>query len=60
MSDFETHPIGTSIEVSLSRALAREIEQVTKQYGNVVPHQVMLAYEKLLEHHQWQKENFCD
>ena len=35
MSDFEVHPIGTTEEIRLSRALAREIQQITEQYGGV-------------------------
>jgi hypothetical protein len=49
MSDFEVHPIGTTEEIRLSRALAREIQQITEQYGGVVPHNVMTAYNKLYE-----------
>ena len=47
--DFEVHPIGTSRELFLSRALAREIDQVLRQYGNVVPENVLNAYLKLKE-----------
>lgn len=56
MSDFEVHAIGTTKEIQLSRALAREIEQSIKQFGIVVPHSVMSAYTKLNEHYQWQIE----
>ena len=55
--DFEVHPIGTTREISLSRSLARAIEQELKQYGQVVPHSVLKAYNKLLEHYKWQMEN---
>lgn len=48
---------GTSTEIRLSRALAREIEQVTNQYGNVVPNNVMQAYYKLCDHYKFQMEN---
>jgi hypothetical protein len=51
MKDFEVHPIGTAEEIRLSRALANEIEQITHQYGGVVPHNVILAYNKLLDHY---------
>lgn len=56
MSDFETHPRGTAKEITLSRDLAREIEQVTRQYGNVVPENVLNAYYKLKEHYALQIE----
>lgn len=55
--DFETHALGTAKEIRLSRDLAREIEKTTEQYGNVVPHNVMKAYQKLCEHYQVQIEN---
>lgn len=54
MSDFEVHPIGTTREIKLSRDLAREIEQVTRQYGNVVPENVLNAYYKLKEYYALQ------
>ena len=47
--DFEVHPRGTSRELFLSRALAREIDQVLRQYGNVVPENVLNAYLELKE-----------
>lgn len=47
MPDFETHPRGTHAEIVASRALAREIQEVVEQYGNVIPHGVMEAYKKL-------------
>ena len=50
----EIHPEGTATEIKLSRALAREIAQVTEQYGGVVPHNVMQAYHKLREHYNLQ------
>ena len=49
--DFEVHPIGTANEIKLSRQLSSAIEQITHQYGGVVPHNVMLAYNKLYEHY---------
>lgn len=49
MSDFETHPVGTRFEIQASRELAREIEQITKQFGiGIVPQNVYNAYSKLL------------
>lgn len=57
MSDFEVHPIGTTREIQLSRDLAREIEQVTRQYGNVVPENVLNAYYKLKEYYALQNES---
>ena len=57
MRDFEVHPIGTTREIKLSRDLAREIEQVTQQYGNVIPNNVMQAYLKLVEYYARQIES---
>jgi hypothetical protein len=57
MSDFEVHPIGTAQEIKLSRDLAREIEQVTRQYGNVVPEDVLNAFYKLKEYYALQIES---
>ena len=57
MSDFEVHDIGTARELKLSRDLAREIDQITRQYGNVVPENVMNAYLKLKEHYALQIES---
>jgi hypothetical protein len=57
MSDFEVHDIGTARELKLSRDLAREIDQVTRQFGNVVPENVMNAYLKLKEHYALQIES---
>ena len=50
----EIHPTGTHNEIRLSRALAREIEQITEQYGGVVPHNVMQAYRELCNWYQVQ------
>lgn len=49
MKEFETHPVGTAEEIKLSRQLAREVEQVIRQYGRVVPNNVIQAYIKLKE-----------
>lgn len=57
MSDFETHPRGTTTEIRLSRALAREIDQVTRQYGTVVPENVWNAFLKLKECYALQQES---
>lgn len=54
MNDFEVHQIGTANELRLSRALAREIDQVLSQYGQVIPHSVLQAYYKLKEHYDMQ------
>lgn len=56
VNDFETHPIGTAQEIKLSRDLARAIEQVIDQYGQVVPRSVVVHYNRLLEHYQKQME----
>ena len=47
MKDFETHPRGTSEEIRLSRALANEIQQSLEQWGEVLPNNVKIAYNKL-------------
>lgn len=57
MTDFETHPRGTTTEIQLSRSLAREIDQVTRQYGDVVPQNVLNAFFKLKEHYALQQES---
>ena len=52
MSDFEVHPIGTTMEIKYSRELANAIEQITYQYGNgIVPNSVLNAYLKLRQHY---------
>lgn len=59
MSDFETHQIGTSKEIQLSRALARAIhenEERIRSY-NVMPVDVWNAYVALRKHYDWQIEN---
>lgn len=50
--DFEVHPPGTAKEIALSRELAREIELITHQFGKVVPHSVLNAYDKLKSHYR--------
>ena len=58
-NDFEVHAIGTSTELRLSRDLSREIEQTLHQFGEVLPDNVRLAYNRLNEHYakQIQMEN---
>lgn len=50
----EIHPAGTHTEIRLSRALAREIEQINEQYSGVVPLNVMQAYRELCDWYQEQ------
>jgi hypothetical protein len=57
MSDFEVHNIGTSRELKLSRDLAQEIDQVLRQYGNVIPENIINAYMKLKEYYALQIES---
>jgi hypothetical protein len=58
MSDFEVHPIGTTMEIKYSRELANAIEQITYQYGNgIVPEPVLRAYLKLRQHYTMQIES---
>lgn len=52
MSDFEVHPIGTAEEIGLSRALFNEITNITHQYGAVVPHNIINAYNGLTDHYR--------
>lgn len=54
MSDFEVVERGTIRELELSRNLARSIEQIVNQYGQVVPQSVMQEYVKLKEHYESQ------
>ena len=56
MNDFEVHEIGTARELKLSRDLSREIEETTRQYGNMIPQNVLNAYYKLREHYAKQIE----
>jgi hypothetical protein len=57
MTDFETHPRGTTTEIKLSRALAQEIDQVTRQYGNAVPENVLNAFLRLKEYYALQQQS---
>ncbi len=43
-------------EIRLSRELVKSIEQITEQYGGVVPQSVYTAYLKLVEHYQKEME----
>lgn len=56
MIDFETHPRGTAKELELSRALANEIGAIIEQYGNVIPDNVLKAYNRLKELYNFQLE----
>lgn len=56
MQDFEVHERGTHRELFLSRQLAREIEQVLAQYGNVIPQSVLDKYAQLRSWYDWQRE----
>ena len=57
MTDFETHPRGTAEEIRLSRALANEIEQSLQQWGEVLPSNVRLAYDRLFACYMRQIQN---
>ena len=57
MKDFETHPRGTAEEIRLSRALANEIEQSLQQWGEVLPSNVRLAYNRLYDCYMRQIQN---
>lgn len=51
-NDFEVLPRGTTTEITLSRELARVIEDIMHQYGpGIVPESVRRAYEKLHTHY---------
>ena len=58
-NDFETVPIGTFKEISLSRALARAIDDSLPRIDNfnVMPKDVLEAYYELKKHYAWQIEN---
>lgn len=48
MPDFETHEIGTARELFLCRELVKQIEQITKQYGDgIIPSSVLQSYKEL-------------
>jgi hypothetical protein len=59
-NDFEVHSIGTTEELRLSRALAREIEAVLEQYGKVIPNSVLNRYYDLRALYQRQIEEGVD
>lgn len=56
MSNFEVHELGTHRELFLSRQLAREIESVIAQYGQVVPQSVLDKYIQLRNWYDFQRE----
>lgn len=57
-ADFETHPIGTSKEIKLSRQLVNEITEVIQSFeAGIFPVNVLKAYDELLSHYEWQMEN---
>lgn len=52
MSDFETHPRGTTEEIKLSRELMEQIAQTIESVGKgVFPANVIQAYNRLYGHH---------
>ena len=57
INDFETHPRGTIEELRLSRELAAEIQQTVEQYGQVIPNNVMQAYNRLYGHYIKQQQS---
>jgi hypothetical protein len=59
-NDFEVHSIGTTEELRLSRALAREIEAVLEHYGKVIPNSVLNRYYDLRALYQRQMEEGVD
>ena len=60
MNDFETHPKGTHAEIVASRQLAKEIEQVMEQFGQVIPASVLLAYGELKQIYIKQLEGYYE
>ena len=60
MNDFEVHPRGTAHEIAASRKLAREIDQIMEQFGQVVPTNVLLAYNELRQIYTKQLEGFYE
>lgn len=55
MKDFEVHPIGTTTELKLSRALADAIGQEHDQFHTISP-SIMVAYNRLYDHYMRQIE----
>jgi len=55
MKDFEVHPIGTAIELKLSRALADAVGQEHEQFNTVSP-AIVRAYNNLYDHYMKQLE----
>lgn len=54
MSDFEIVERGTIRELELLRNVARAIEQVTYQFGKVIPGSVTIEFEKLKAYYESQ------
>lgn len=55
MSDFETHTPGTATELRLSRVLVNVMAQNMEHWGRgIMPHDVLLAYDRLKAHHDQQ------
>ena len=48
----KTEDVAIIAEMKLCRAMFAEMRQVIEQYGNVIPHQVMLHYNKLKEFYE--------
>lgn len=57
MADFETCPRGTMEELRLSRELASAIQEEIDSWGEVVPHSVRQAYNRLYGFHIKQMQN---
>jgi len=56
-NDFEVHAIGTAKEITLSRSLARAIENELKENSNSISPAVYQEYAALVGHYNWQIEN---
>ena len=56
MSDFETHSIGTSKEIQLSRKLVNLIDKEMGNKAISLSEDTKKAYYDLLKHYQWQME----
>lgn len=57
MADFETCPRGTMEEIRLSRELASAIQEELDSWGEVVPHSVRQAYNRLYGCYMKQLQN---
>ena len=50
MNDFETHPVGTTAEIRLSRALYNAIDRSMEQWGKgIMSADIIAAHTALLE-----------